>query len=226
MPGYSQVTLPDLIAQFYQRMGNNQAFWRQDEVIGILQEAVRVFNVLVGFWRGRVDMGGTLQNRVWYGVPGGMSYLYRIEVNGQPLGSSSLWDLDYGQPGWMDETDVPAVWAPVGANLFALWPASAAGGESLIVEGVQTAPILTSVGFINLGQDEVSMVLDYAEHVAQFKEGGQEFEASQLQLTNFLKKAGERNAVLMQSAKFRNWMGLTDQKKRPMRVPDSRVGAR
>lgn len=96
----------------------------------------------------------------------------------------------------------------------------------MIVEGVTPAPLLTNVGFVNLGKDELEVILDYAGHVAQFKEGGQEFEASQEVFKEFLKEAGSRNAVLMQSAKFRKWMGLSDQKKRPMRQPDARVGAR
>lgn len=227
---YSQVTLVQLRSYFYEQVGGNTAFWRTAEVDRILQESVRVFNCLTGFWRARVDMGLTTAGQVWYTTPPGMTYLLRVEINLTPMGSSSLWDLDYGQPNWEQEVaepgTLPKVFAPAGVNLFALWPASNAGGESLIVQGVVSAPILTTVGSIDLGQSELETILDYAEHIAQFKEGGQEFEASQLLLKSFLKSAGERNAVLMQSSKFRQWMGLTDQKKRPMRMPDSRVGAR
>ena len=228
---YSQVTLAQLRAYFYEQVDQNTNFFRTDEVDRILQESVRVFNCLTGFWRGQLPVaGGTVANQHFYTVPTGMTYMLRVEVNQRPLGSSSLWDLDYGQPNWEAESaasgEFPQVFAPAGVNLFAIWPASFAGGESLVVEGVVAAPVLTTVGSIDLGQDELEMILDYAEHVAQFKEGGQEFEASQLLLKEFLKEAGERNAVLMQSSKFRTWMGLTDQKKRPMRQPDPRVGAR
>ena len=58
--------------------------------------------------------------------------------------------------------------------------------QSLIVEGVTPTPVLTSVGFVNLGEDELETILDYAGHVAQFKEGGQEFEASQEALKEYL----------------------------------------
>lgn len=227
---YAQFTLAQLLTLFYEQVGQNQAFFRPDEAIRILQESFRVFNVLTGFWRDRVSLGLTAAGQVWYTVPAGMSYIQRVEVAQTPLGSSSLWDLDYGEPGWESEQcttgQLPQAFAPAGFNLFAIWPSSFQGGESIIVEGVVPAPVLTNVGFVNLGQDEVEMILDYATHVAQFKEGGQEFEASQLALQEFLKQAGSRNAVLMQSSKFRTWMGLTDQKKRPMRLPDERVGAR
>jgi hypothetical protein len=226
---YSQFTLDDLLTQFYQQVGGNTRFFRRDEAIRILQESFRVFNVLTGFWRGRIDMGTTVAGEHWYTVPSSMSYILRVEVNGRPLASSSLYDLDYGQPNWEAEVVSPTgqikAFAPAGANLFALWPASLTGEETLLVEGVVPAPVLTA-GPVDLGQDSLEMILDYAEHIAQFKEGGQEFEASQLGLKEFLKEAGDRNGVLRQSAKFRKFMGLTDEKKRPMRMPDAQVGAR
>lgn len=223
---YAQFTLAQLLTLFYQQVGGNQAFFRPDEATRILQEAFRVFNVLTGFWRGRISMGTTVAGQVYYTTPAGMSYLLRAELNGTPLASSSLWDLDYGRPGWENETGTPQAFAPAGVNLFALWPASASGGESLTVDGVVAAPVLTNVGFVDLGQDELETILDYAEHIAQFKEGGQEFQASQLNLQEFLKEAGGRNAMLKQSAKFRKWMGLTDRAKRPMRTSNEQVGAR
>jgi hypothetical protein len=227
---YSQYNLAQLQALFYEQVDRNTAFFRVDEVTRILQEAFRIFNCLTGFWRDRVDMGLTVAGAHWYTVPAGLTYLYRVEINDTVLQSSSLYDLDYGQPHWESETctgtNLPTVFAPAGVNLFAIWPASLAGGESLIVEGVTPAPVLVSGGFVNLGSDELEMILDEALHIAQFKEGGQEFEASQEWHKEFLKEAGSRNAVLMQSAKFRNYMGLSDQKKRPMRVPDGKVGAR
>ena len=184
---YQQITLAQLQAYFYEQVGENQAFWRPTEVTRILQEALRVFNVLTGFWRGRVSAGLTVANQHYYATPAGLSYIHRVEVNQKPLSSSSLWDLDYGQSGWENETGAPVAFAPAGVNLFAIWPASVAGGESIVVDGVVPAPLLTSVGFINLGNDEIETILDYALHIAQFKEGGQEFEASQDSLKEFLK---------------------------------------
>ncbi len=230
MAPYAQFTLAQLQDLFYQQVGGNRAFWRTDEVTRLLQEALRVFNCLTGFWRDRVDMGLTVAGQTWYSTPAALTYVLRVELNEQPMGSSSLYDLDYGQPAWESEqcgvNELPQVFAPAGFNKFALWPSSNAGTESLIVEGVTPAPVLSNVGFVNLGEDELETILDYAEHAAQFKEGGQEFEASQLALKEFLKECGSRNAVLMKSSPFRKWMGLTDQKKRAMRSANEKVGAR
>ena len=231
MSGYQQFSLAQLVTLFYEQVGGNTRFFRNDEAVRILQEAFRVFNCLTGFWRDRVAMPATVAGQHWYTVPAGLTYILRVEVNEQTCQASSLYDLDYGQPNWENETcpndgSVPSVFACAGVNLFALWPASFAGGESLVVEGVTPAPLLTNVGNVNLGQDELEMILDEAGHIAQFKEGGQEFEASQETHKEFLKECGARNAVLMQSSKFRKYMGLTDEKKRPMRSANERVGAR
>ena len=225
---YAQYTLADLIALFYEQVGGNTVFWRTDEVTRILQESFRVFNCLTGFWRARVSAGVTVANQNWYATPLGMTYLLRVELNNQPLVSTTLYDLDYGKDDWEADSGIPEAWAPAGVTQFAIWPADVNAGDSLTVEGVQPAPVLTGVGNVDLGKDELETILDYAEHIAQFKEGGQEFEASQQLLSEFLKEAGSRNAVLMQSAKFRSWMGLiTGEKSRPMRLPgDERVGAR
>lgn len=229
---YQQVTLAQLQAYFYEQVGGNSAFFRLNEVTAILQESVRVYNVLTGFWRGNVTIaGGTVAGQTWYTVPPGLSYITRVECNQVPLNVSSLWDLDYGQSTWESETGTagdpaPKVWAPCGVNLFALWPSSFAGGQSLVAFGVTPAPVLTNVGFIDVGQSELETILDYAQHIAQFKEGGQEFDASQLWLSDFLKDASGRNAILMNSAKWRNWLGLSDRKWRPIHKPEARVGAR
>jgi len=227
---FQEYSPAQLQALFYERVGQNNVFWRAIEVGLILKEAFRVFNCLTGYWRGRISMGLTVASQPWYSTPPGLTYIYRVEINEVPLGSSSLWDLDYGQPQWESETctagNLPQVFAPMGTNLFALWPSSFAGGESLVVDGVIPAPDPTMGTFVNLGQEELTAILDYSEHLAQFKEGGQEFEASQLLLQKFLKYCASRNALLMQSARFRSWMGLTDEVKRPIRSVTERVGAR
>jgi hypothetical protein len=232
MPGYQQYNLAALLALFYEQVGNNTVFFRTDEATRILQEAFRVFNCLTGFWRGQVTMPNTVANNHWYATPAGLTYVLRVEILQTPLVTSSLQDLDYGEPLWENETCVsgqlPYCFANAGVNQFAIWPASFAGGEPMVVEGVIPAPVLAGlVGNVNLGQDELEMILNYAGHIAQFKEGGQEFQASELVFQEFLKQAGQRNSMLMQSSKFRTWMGLANEKRRPMQLPAvERVGAR
>lgn len=234
--GYQQFTLAQMRALAYEQLGGDTVFYRDDEIDRYIRQALRMWNVLAGFWRGSsvLDPGTLTANQVWYTVPSAFAYLLRVEVLGKPLGSSSLWDLDYGSPTW--ESDVVGVgnapsvvtcWAPAGLNMFAIWPASALGTESVSLYGVVKAPqpVLDN-DFVDIGREDLEHVLDYVEHLCAFKEGGQEAEAATEMLQSFLKAAGERNSMLMASSRFRGWMGLTDERKRPIRAAVERVGAR
>jgi len=227
---YVQVTATQLRSYFYQQVGGNTQFWRTDEVNRILRESFRFYNCLTGYWRDRVVMGTTIANSTWYTVPTTLTYIMRVEVNQRQLDSTSLWDLDYGRPGWEDEVaavgDFPIMFAPAGTNLFALWPTPSSSTDSLVVEGVVPAPDPTAVPFVNIGQSDLETILDYARHLAQFKEGGEEFDASQLLFQDFLKESSGRNAMLMQNSRWRRFMGITDKPKRPLRAEPEKVGPR
>lgn len=228
MPGYQQFTLAQMRSQAYERLGNNTNFWRSDEIDRMIRESLRIYNLLTGLWRSTASLGTTAPGRVWYVVPPGFSYLYRVEYNGYPLASSSLWDLDYGRTSWQSEIGTPQAWAPAGLRLIALWPAdSSTGGIPLLASGVVPAPQPTADNdIVDLGTEDLDQVLDYVCHVAQFKEGGQEFQASLQTFQGFLKGAAARNSMLMQSSRFRAWMGLADRASRPLRSKPERVGAR
>jgi len=227
---YVQVTAAQLRTYFYEQVSGNTAFFRTDEVDRILRESFRFYNCLTGYWRDRVDMGFTVAGQTWYTVPAGLTYIMRVEINQRQMDNTTLWDLDYGRPEWEDETAAagafPIMFAPAGSNLFALWPTPSSNTDSLFVEGVVPAPDPTAVPFINLGQSDLESILDYAEHLAQFKEGGEEFDASQLWFQDFLKKASSTNALLAHNSRWRKFMGLTDKPKRPLREAPEKVGPR
>src|SRR6266700_702435 len=180
---YQQLTIVQLRAAFYEQVSGNTAFFRTDEVDRLLRESFRFYNCLTGYWRDRIDMGFTVAGQTWYNVPAGLTYIMRVEVNQRPM---------------------------YGTNLFAMWPTPSSSTDSLVVEGVVPAPDTAAVPFVNLGQSDLESILDYAEHLAQFKEGGEEFDASQLWFQEFLKDAASRNALLAHNSRWRKFMGLTD----------------
>lgn len=234
--GYQQFTLAQLRALVRERLNDTSLFYRDDELDRYIRQALQVWNCLSGFWRGTqpLDPGTLVAGQHFYPVPTGWSYLLRVLVNGKPLASSSFWDLDYGRPTWESDTTATSgapsqvsVWAPISLNLFAIWPASASGGEAIVVEGVTRAPQPTlDADYVDIGREELEAVIDEVEHLACVKVGGQEFQASIVQHQGFLKAATGRNAMLMQSSKFRQWMGLTDERKRPIRSSNEKAGAR
>lgn len=236
---YTQTNLGAFRALLIERLGPaGTVFWRTAELNAYINETLRCWNMLTGYWRGKVNVtpAGTVANQVWYSLPAPMTSGMRVTFNNVPLNVASLDQLDNGRPQWEGETttsggDVPAVvdsWAPAGLTLIAIWPADAAGGNNLMCDGILTTPTVSAdADPIDIGEDDIDTLLDYAEHLCQFKEGGAEFAASVETLYKpFLQAAATRNAILMASAEFRKWMGLHMDEDSHKRQQGHRIGAR
>lgn len=236
---FQQITRAQFRAQLDERLGAASAvFWTTTEKNLYIQETLRCWNMLTGYWRGRVNVTptGTTATFPWYALPSPMTSGMRVTFNGKPLNVTSLDQLDNGRPNWEGEItttggDVPTTvdsWAPAGLALIAIWPADAAGGNDLMCDGILATPILTDDDdYIDIGEEDVDTLLDYCEHLCQFKEGGAEFQASvETGYKSFLSAAATRNSMLMASAKFREWMGIHADEESHKRQSGHRIGAR
>lgn len=214
MAVYQSYTLAQLQAQLAER-ADESPFWTPAEAQGALNEALLVWNSLTGFWKDTVDVKTTATN--WdYAVPEGLVFGTRVLFNGRVLGEASLGDMDYGKPGWQSQTTAsggsvptaPKLWLPMSIDLIAIWPADAAGGNTLTIDGVCNTPVLQDAGdYIDIGNDELSVILGYALHAMALKEGGDRFAASMPYFIDFLKAAAEENDQLNLSSEFRNFIG-------------------
>jgi len=222
---YTQLTRAQVRTLAYERLDNNTRFYRTDEVNRLINEALRTFNALTGYWKVRVGPIATVADQVFYALPGTMTNPMVAQWNGKSLQFASLFSMDYSRRAWQSETttsggevpDEPKIWCPVGLTQFAIWPADAVAGNSLLFDGVATTPVMSADG---------DFILDYVQHLAAFKEGGQEHENTGLLFKNFLRAAADRNGQLLAHSRFRAWMGLD---KREQQVPIRRregVGAR
>jgi hypothetical protein len=91
-----------------------------------------------------------------------------------------------------------------GIDLFAVSPPiPAATNVSVTLSLVGNAPIPASDGaFIQVGRDVLDSILDEAQHLAMFKQGGQEFTSSMSLHKNFIATAMETNKRLRESGIF------------------------
>lgn len=215
---YSSITRAQLRGLLDNQLDNlSQTFWRVTEKNLLIQDGLRFFNLLTGYWKARVVMN-TTASTVWYALPGTITSGMRVSWRDFPLAGPTSWhDLDFGRPQWESETtasggDVPtrpSLWSVAGVNMIAIWPADAVGGNSLIADGVAVTPILQNDGdLVDIGQDELNSLLNYLQHIASFKEGGKEFSATQDEFKSFLKSCGQRSAILRASNIYRKYMGL------------------
>lgn len=119
-------------------------------------------------------------------------------VNGTQVWVSSIFDLDTMTPTWQGATPAqPTMLALAGWNLAALNPVPDATGYEILVDVVPNAPIPATDGaYVQLGREEMDAVLDEAQHIASFKMGGAEFQATMKHHANFMRMALLRNARL------------------------------
>lgn len=210
-------------------------FWTEEEARRALNEALRTWNMLTGTWKRPVVLGLTELNP-WISVPGAILQATRVSSLERPLGYSTLFDLDYGRPGWESEHtrtggDVPIVprkWAPAGLTIIAIWPAAADSCTTILLDGVADTPqLVDDSDFVDLEASAHNALIGEALHLASFKEGGQRWEGTMRYHREFLRAAADRNARLKSSVFFRRYLGRDfqrDQKK--IREPvEERVGA-
>jgi hypothetical protein len=138
-----------------------------------------------------------------------------------------LFELDMGFPGWRETYGVPLYWAPDGLDWVALYPAPRGG--AIWLEGYKEPPVLhKDEDFIDLGDEELVRILDYAQWYLSFKEGPSEaLENTEILMQNTLEAAALRNARIRRSALYREYAGEhRDEHQRSDRYPVSKVGIR
>jgi hypothetical protein len=97
-------------------------------------------------------------------------------VNGTPRPLGSVSDADYFSAGWQMESGNPKRVLSMGQNLIGLWPPpgipTGGGSYTVVLDVVQNAPVPVALSdYLQIGQEMVNDVLDYAQHLALFKEG-------------------------------------------------------
>lgn len=229
MSARRQYTLSQIQTMVYARL-QQSPFWSPAEVTKFINEALRQWSALTGYWKARVTLA-TRATLPYYNIAGSLTFGMRVEFNGAPLIQSSVTNWDKGYPQWEGRHSTPQEWAPIGISLIAIRPADASGNNTLVLDGVAAAPILVASGdFIDIGSEELNALIGYTQYLAAFKEGGQEFESALPFHQAFLKAAAVKNEKLLASILFRRAMGLdTDlagqrpRRSKPLQQP---VGAR
>ncbi len=224
---FSSVTLATLQAELKNKW-DNVPFWSDEEARTALNEGLRLWNAITGYWRNRITVT-TSPDDNYVPIPGALAYKSRVEFNGSPLSVSSLLGLDSGRPSWEGETTAtsgvpssPKIWAPVSVDLIVIWPADHAGSNTLTIDGMAQTPVLVNAGdFVDLGQEEHNQLLGYALHAASFKHGGQLFESTKPLYQNWVKAAGERNEQFKASSLYRRVLGIDQGREQlPLSIGD------
>ncbi len=125
----------------------------------------------------------------------------QVQIANVPKPVSSLFELESFNGNWQNESGTPERFVQVGLNIVGFHKVpNGAFGVSMDV--LRNAPIPGADGsFLEVGREELDAVIRYAQHLASFKMGGEEFQATMPHYEHFWRLAATRNARLMASAK-------------------------
>lgn len=191
-------------------------FWTASEGSDRFNETLRWWNILTGTWKTKI-LAPTVASQIYYSVPGGITFGFRVSWNSKPLLPDSIFGLSYGRPQWRKETTAsggtvptePQVWAPVGLTRYAIWPADAVANNSLEADGVATTPVLTSASStLDIDDSELGPLLDETIHLLAFKLGGPTLKSTQPGHFRFLLAAASKNSRLKACSWMRKELGL------------------
>src|SRR5512147_49845 len=117
---YQQITRAQFRTRLNDRLGGAALpFWTDDEKNGLLQESLRTFNLLTGFWRTR-QLIVTVANQVWYVINGSITSTMRVAFNSHPLSPVALYDLDSGEQYWESETTASGGVVPDSPQMYGI----------------------------------------------------------------------------------------------------------
>lgn len=119
-----------------------------------------------------------------------------FEVQGMAALESSVFDSDCYDASWQNNSGVPDTILAIGQNLMALSPIPN-GIYSVTFDVLRNAPIpISGDDYLQVGREDLDVILGYAEHLASFKQGGQEFVSSLPLAQVFLEQAAKYNSRL------------------------------
>ncbi len=142
-------------------------------------------------------------------------------LNNVPLQVSTLYELDTLSPTWQNAPGQPDTVAMAGMNMLILSPPPD-GVYSMTLDIVQNTPVpaLTSTALV-LSRDIQDAIIDESQHIAAFKQGGEEFLATVAEHERFMRMAGiYRERTRAQTSNHQSLMdrGQRQKKEIPMQL--------
>lgn len=158
----------------------------------------------------RYQEGVQVARRVWTTIEQAYS-----TPDGNTLPIGTIDSLDKYKPNWHNTEGTPTSLAMIGPNVFACSKV-VLGTFGVTLQVVANAQVPSVNGdFLQVGQDVLQAILDYAAHLVLFKEEGPEFFGSMDGYKNLFEQAQVHNKRLRASAEYfdvLNDRGFLDEK--------------
>lgn len=146
------------------------------------------------------------------------------EINGVPLIPSTLQEVESSTPGWENISGAPADLILAAPNLIGLSPVPD-GAYSVTADVVRRTPVYTNADPVQIGQEQLDAILDYAEHLALFKCAGAEWHSTDRAAQNFMLQAITYNQRMSASARSSVSAAMQSQRQKEGTPRRSRSGS-
>jgi hypothetical protein len=133
-----------------------------------------------------------------------MPWLTQARINNVPCDTPSVVEADSYDNEWQSNPSAQIGIVRGGIDLFAVSPTIPAGATvAVTLSLIGNAPVpVADADFIQVSRDVLDAVLDEAQHLAMFKEGGKSFADSMPLHKNFIKTALQTSSRLRESGIF------------------------
>jgi hypothetical protein len=153
-----------------------------------------------------------------------MPWLLWAEIDGVLVDTPGMVEMDQYAYGW--DFSAYGTWplgrqalVVAGIDFVGTSPVFTAGGHSVGLNVVANAPIPTQdTDYVQVSRDVFDLILDYAQHISAFKQGGQEFQQTYPLLKNFAQAAMQTNKRLAALGLFRDAL-LTEGNRQDSALP-------
>lgn len=124
-------------------------------------------------------------------------------LNGVQTFPESIHSLSSYRAGWQNLVGPPDILGLMSWNLVAINPTDTNGPYSVMMDVVCNAPVpILDADQVQVAREELDAILSYAQHLAAFKQGGQEFTDSAALYMRMVELAQVRNARLRAAVPF------------------------
>lgn len=137
-------------------------------------------------------------------------FIMACRNNGVTMPVDAVETLDIWDPNWRTLTSEPSTLGLSGQNLFA-FPTTQDQLLNLFILSNANVPV-NDGDFVPLGQEILSAILDYSQHVAMFKQGSAEVKSTMALFRSIMTMAAHRNAKLRALSTFRDVMNDKPQR--------------
>jgi hypothetical protein len=138
------------------------------------------------------------------------NWLLSATINGMPVDTPSMREADGFAPEWQDNAAAWPSLITAGTDFFAPCPIAVDGhprGVSMVVVGNAPMPV-RDTDFVQISRDVFDAILDYAQLLATFKQGGAEFVYAADLEKNFFTVAQANNERLAKMGIFSDMLHL------------------